>query len=216
MKLVKPHMKIQKASEDYLESMLMMKEQHGYIRSVDVADHLGVTKPSVTYATKRLRENGYIEMDRDGLITLTDRGMAIAAKMLDRHHTLTKFLIVIFFPFIVYLIKFFQNFCRITSYDTVIRNILNNYCSCCYYAMPSNFNTRHYLATETEPCFCAYDNCAFTNHFLLRNWCMNILKPMISIRNMNVRSKEDIVFYDNSIITSNAIHFAEMHPITDE
>ena len=67
-------MKIQKASEDYLESMLMMKEQHGYIRSVDVADHLGVTKPSVTYATKRLRENGYIEMDRDGLITLTDRG----------------------------------------------------------------------------------------------------------------------------------------------
>ena len=88
MKLVKPHMKIQKASEDYLESMLMMKEQHGYIRSVDVADHLGVT-------TKRLRENGYIEMDRDGLITLTDRGMAIAAKMLDRHHTLTKFLIAL-------------------------------------------------------------------------------------------------------------------------
>ena len=88
-------MKIQKASEDYLESMLMMKEAHGYIRSVDVAEHLGVTKPSVTYATKRLRENGYIEMDRDGLITLTDRGMAIAAKMLDRHHTLTKFLVTL-------------------------------------------------------------------------------------------------------------------------
>ncbi|MDY5942590.1 MAG: metal-dependent transcriptional regulator [Oscillospiraceae bacterium] len=88
-------MKIQKASEDYLESMLMMKEQRGYIRSVDVAEHLGVTKPSVTYATKRLRENGYIEMDRDGLITLTDRGMAIAAKMLDRHHTLTQFLVAL-------------------------------------------------------------------------------------------------------------------------
>ena len=88
-------MKIQKASEDYLESMLMMKEQRGYIRSVDVAEHLGVTKPSVTYATKRLRENGYIEMDKDGLITLTDRGMAIAAKMLDRHHTLTNFLITL-------------------------------------------------------------------------------------------------------------------------
>ena len=94
-KLVKPPMKIQKASEDYLESMLMMKEMHGYVRSVDVAEHLGVTKPSVTYATKRLRENGYIEMDRDGLITLTDRGMAIAAKMLDRHHTLTKFLVAL-------------------------------------------------------------------------------------------------------------------------
>ena len=88
-------MKIQKASEDYLEAMLMMKEQRGYIRSVDVAEHLGVTKPSVTYATKRLRENGYIEMDRDGLITLTDRGMAIAAKMLDRHHTLTQFLVAL-------------------------------------------------------------------------------------------------------------------------
>ena len=88
-------MKIQKASEDYLETMLMMKEQRGYIRSVDVAEHLGVTKPSVTYATKRLRENGYIEMDRDGLITLTDRGMAIAAKMLDRHHTLTQFLVAL-------------------------------------------------------------------------------------------------------------------------
>ena len=79
---------VHRAAEDYLEAMLMMKEQHGYVRSIDVAEHLGVTKPSVTYATKRLRENGYIEMDRDGLITLTDRGMAIAAKMLDRHHTL--------------------------------------------------------------------------------------------------------------------------------
>ena len=88
-------MKIQKASEDYLEAMLMMKEKHGYIRSIDVASYLGVTKPSVTYATKRLRENGYIEMDKDGLISLTDKGMSIAAKILDRHHTLTKFLIAL-------------------------------------------------------------------------------------------------------------------------
>lgn len=68
---------ILKASEDYLETMLMMQTKHGYVRSVDVAEHLGVTKPSVTYATKRLRENGYIEMDKDGLITLTDAGMQI-------------------------------------------------------------------------------------------------------------------------------------------
>ena len=53
-------MQILRASEDYLETMLMMQQQHGYIRSIDVAEHLGVTKPSVTYATKRLRENGYI------------------------------------------------------------------------------------------------------------------------------------------------------------
>ena len=88
-------MQILRASEDYLETMLMMQQQHGYIRSIDVAEHLGVTKPSVTYATKRLRENGYITMDKDGLITLTDSGMAIAASMLDRHQTLTRFLMVL-------------------------------------------------------------------------------------------------------------------------
>ena len=88
-------MKIQKSSQDYLEAMLMMQQEHGYIRSIDVAEHLGVTKPSVSYATKRLRENGYITMDREGFITLTDSGMAIAASMLDRHHTLTRFLITL-------------------------------------------------------------------------------------------------------------------------
>ena len=54
---------------------------------------VGVTKPSASYATKRLRESGYITMDKEGLITLTDTGMAIAASMLDRHKTLTRFLI---------------------------------------------------------------------------------------------------------------------------
>ena len=88
-------MQILRASEDYLEAMLMMQQEHGYIRSIDIADKLGVTKPSVTYATKRLRENGYITMDREGFITLTDSGMAIAASMLDRHHTLTRFLIAL-------------------------------------------------------------------------------------------------------------------------
>ena len=88
-------MKILRASEDYLEAMLMMKEKHGYIRSIDVAEQLGVTKPSVTYTTKRLRENGYITMDKDGLITLTDSGMAIASSMLDRHRTLSGFLMAL-------------------------------------------------------------------------------------------------------------------------
>ena len=88
-------MQILRASEDYLEAMLMMQKEHGYVRSIDIAEKLGVTKPSVTYATKRLRENGYITMDREGFITLTDSGMAIAASMLDRHHTLTRFLITL-------------------------------------------------------------------------------------------------------------------------
>lgn len=86
-------MEIHKSSEDYLECMLMMQNKHGYIRSIDIAEHLGVTKPSVSYATKRLRENGYITMDKDGLISFTDKGAAIANSVLDRHNTLTRFLI---------------------------------------------------------------------------------------------------------------------------
>ena len=85
-------MAIKKAAEDYLEAMLMMREKHGYIRSVDVALHLGVTKPSVSYATKRLRESGHITMDKDGLITLTDIGMAVAESMYQRHRVLTRLL----------------------------------------------------------------------------------------------------------------------------
>ena len=81
-------MKILRAAEDYLEAMLMMQKRHGYIRSIDIAEFLGVT-----YTTKRLKENGYITMDKDGLITLSESGMQIAASMLDRHKTLTKFLI---------------------------------------------------------------------------------------------------------------------------
>lgn len=84
-------MRILESSEDYLEAMLMMKEQHGYIRSIDIAAELGVTKPSVSYATKRLRENGYIVMDKEGLITLTDAGMKIASQIYERHRTLTRF-----------------------------------------------------------------------------------------------------------------------------
>lgn len=88
-------MKILRAAEDYLEAMLMMRTRHGYIRSIDVAQYLGVTKPSVTYTTKRLRENGYITMNADGLITLTEAGEKIASSMLDRHKNLTGFLMAL-------------------------------------------------------------------------------------------------------------------------
>lgn len=85
-------MNIHRSSEDYLEAMLMMKEKHGFIRSLDIAEQLGVTKPSVSYAVKRLREGGYITMDEDSLITLTDSGMEIAQSMYVRHKKLTDFL----------------------------------------------------------------------------------------------------------------------------
>lgn len=86
-------MKIRKSSEDYLEAMLVMQERHGYIRSIDIAAELNVTKPSVSYATKRLRENGYITMDKEGLITLTDKGLEIAESMYERHRLLTQFFV---------------------------------------------------------------------------------------------------------------------------
>ncbi len=86
-------MTIHRSAEDYLEAMLMLREQHGYIRSVDIAAMLGVTKPSVSYAAKRLRENEYIRMDADGLISLTDKGLEIAERMYERHKLLTQLLV---------------------------------------------------------------------------------------------------------------------------
>ena len=91
-------MKIRKAAEDYLETMLMLREKNGYIRSVDIAQHMGVTKPSVTYTTKRLRENGYITMEPDGLINLTDTGLEIANRIYTRHKVLSRFFITLGVP----------------------------------------------------------------------------------------------------------------------
>ena len=85
-------MQIMKSAEDYREAMLMMQERHGYIRSVDVAAELGVTKPSVSYATKRLRESGYISMAEDGHITLLPPGREIAERIYERHRVLTSLL----------------------------------------------------------------------------------------------------------------------------
>ena len=86
-------MKIMKSAEDYLEAMLMMQEKHGYIRSVDIAGALGVSKPSVSYATKRLRENGYITMAEDGRISLLPKGQEIAERIYERHRVLTRLFI---------------------------------------------------------------------------------------------------------------------------
>ena len=88
-------MKIQKALEDYLEAMLRCKEERGYIRSIDVAEMVGVTKASVTFSTKRLREKGYITMEKDGLITITDSGMEIAQHIYTRHKMLTELLMML-------------------------------------------------------------------------------------------------------------------------
>ena len=86
-------MQILESAEDYLESILMLKEKNGYVRSIDVATELGVTRPSVSYAMKRLRENGYILFDESDRISLTDKGLEIAERIYTRHKVLTKILV---------------------------------------------------------------------------------------------------------------------------
>ena len=86
---------VRKTTEDYLEAILMIKERQGYVRSIDVAEQLGVKKPSVTFTTKRLKENGYITTDHAGMLVLTDAGMAIASKTYDRHKKLTDMLVTL-------------------------------------------------------------------------------------------------------------------------
>ena len=82
-------MKIQESAENYLESILMISERKGEVRSIDIVNELEFSKPSVSVAMKNLRENGYILVDKDGYITLTDKGMAIAKKMYERHKLFT-------------------------------------------------------------------------------------------------------------------------------
>lgn len=84
-------MKIRQSAEDYLEAILRLREEKGYARSIDIATNLGITKPSVSVAMKRLRENGYINMDENNYITLTEAGNEIASRIYHRHKTLTKF-----------------------------------------------------------------------------------------------------------------------------
>lgn len=85
-------MNIHESAEDYLEMILMLQEERGYARSVDIAASLGVTKPSVSYAMKKLRENGYIVMGEENHIALTEKGRTIALRTYERHKTLTSFL----------------------------------------------------------------------------------------------------------------------------
>ena len=88
-------MKIQKSAEDYLEMILMLNEKKGYVRSVDIATGLSVSKPSVSVAMKQLREGGYILMDKDNYISLTETGMEIAQRIYERHKVLTRMLTMI-------------------------------------------------------------------------------------------------------------------------
>lgn len=85
-------MKIKESAENYLEAILMLKNRNGYVRSIDIAHELSVSKPSVSVAMKSFREEGYIRVDEDGGILLTDRGLEIAEKMYERHQVIAHWL----------------------------------------------------------------------------------------------------------------------------
>ena len=84
-------MQIHESAENYLEAILALSEK-GNVRSIDVAQHLNFSKPSVSRAMSLLRENGYVIMDDDGLLHLTDTGYEIASRIYERHQLLTTWL----------------------------------------------------------------------------------------------------------------------------
>ncbi len=88
-------MDIHESAEMYLETILVLSQKHTQVRSIDVVDELAFKKSSVSVAMKKLRENGYIEMDGDGYISLTEKGRKIAETMLERHTFISGWLIAL-------------------------------------------------------------------------------------------------------------------------
>ena len=85
-------MRIQESAENYLETILILKNRLGQVRSIDIAGELSFSKPSVSVAMKNLRQGGYIEMDAGGYIDLLDKGREIAEKIYERHRLLSNWL----------------------------------------------------------------------------------------------------------------------------
>lgn len=85
-------MRLQESGEMYLEAILVLHKKTGHVRSIDVSEYLGYSKPSVSRAVGLLRSGGYIDVDRDGAITLTDSGSAVAEKIYERHTVLSALL----------------------------------------------------------------------------------------------------------------------------
>ena len=85
-------MQIKESAENYLETILVLQREKGYARSIDIANELQFSKPSVSVAMKHFREDGYIAVDKDGGITLTEKGMKIAERVYERHQIIAKVL----------------------------------------------------------------------------------------------------------------------------
>ena len=85
-------MKLQESGEMYLETIFMLKEEMPAVRSIDVCEKMGYSKPSVSRAMGLLRKGGYIEVDEHGFITLTELGLEVASSMAERHAIISSFL----------------------------------------------------------------------------------------------------------------------------
>ena len=83
-------MKLYESSEDYLETVLILKERNGNVHAIDIAREMGFSKPSVSIAIHKLEDNGYLTITEDGNILLTESGAEIANKIYDRHLTISK------------------------------------------------------------------------------------------------------------------------------
>ena len=88
-------MKIHESAENYLETILILKKRLGQVRSIDIASELSFSKPSVSVAMKNLRLNGYIEVSKDGYITLLEKGQEIAERIYERHTLFSDWLITL-------------------------------------------------------------------------------------------------------------------------
>ena len=86
-------MRLQESGEMYLESIYVLSKAQGTVRSIDISEYMGYSKPSVSRAVNLLKTGGYIVMDKDNLITLTDSGLEIARKIFERHTLLANLLI---------------------------------------------------------------------------------------------------------------------------
>ncbi len=83
-------MALQESGEMYLETILVLSKQGGNVRSIDISESMGFSKPSVSRAVGLLKEGGFITVDRNGFITLTESGHAVAEKIYERHTVLTE------------------------------------------------------------------------------------------------------------------------------
>lgn len=86
---------LHKSGEDYLEAILVLKHKNGLVRSLDVAEHMGVSKPSISNAVRLLREGGFLTMDEAKHLELTELGREVAERIYERHILLTRGLIAI-------------------------------------------------------------------------------------------------------------------------